>query len=396
MLSSLIFSGWASVALSSENKSNHMFLGDWKSQISNQIMPNFFENIRNDSTELSYRFNSTSLLGLSSLNYDRSWLAESILLNKSAINFLNRASNLSFSFHSESITADDLTLSKLQVQSGFKSNNSAYYPNPELINQELYAPGYTFSHGFGSLGLSAVFVQQNFLDNKFGYLTLESQNNSLSYDDRVLYETSRGLGYQLNFDQQILNSQLGFDYQSKIEMNEFDTFGKTYSQAGDYDIPENFSVYLDMPAFKSQTIRLKAQKINYSDINAVINSGFSERFLALMNSPVRPVFEWDDLTVYSVWFNKSVSESLAWNVEIFSRQQALTQSNTLDTILKDDTAPVSYKFAIQNTILNHSNLEFFVSYADKPIFVGRTDFGRFLTNNLDKHIEAGLSWKREF
>ena len=47
-------------------------------------------------------------------------------------------------------------------------------------------------------------------------MTLESSNSSSLYNDKVLFETNRGIGYQLNYNQDLpFNSNFTVNYQSK-------------------------------------------------------------------------------------------------------------------------------------------------------------------------------------
>ena len=278
---------------------------------------------------------------------------------------------------------------------GFKNQNLKG-TNPQLLSQHIYSSGYKYSNGGFSLGLAAVFVQQNYADANFGFITLDSQKSSAIYNDPILHETSRGLGYSLNFSQTLPYSlKLMLDYQAKIDMHEFGSLGKSYIQTGDFDIPENYSVSLNVPIINNDNLKLTAKEIGYADIKATLHDGFSAEFLRLMNSPVRPSFEWDNLTVYTLEYQKKFQNTQALSLGIISSQQAKTFSPTLNQILDDDTASISYKMSFERHLVG-GKFDLFATYGEKPIFIGRTDFGRFLPDNIGAHIEAGFTWNRSF
>jgi hypothetical protein len=355
-------------------------------------MPRYFETIAKDNSRVINQ--SPSLLPNDKYNTYLS-RTTSIVFSKDS-NIFKSNNGLLFSFQTEKLELNEFALSELLGSNFNKSQFSKTDVASKFVNQQLYAPGYSYTYGLSSFGFAAVLVQQNFIDPTFGSMTLESSNSSSLYNDKVLFETNRGIGYQLNYSQNLpLNSTFILNYQSKIEMNEFGNNGNSYKDPGDFDIPEYYSLALNIPMIESNLISFTAQRILYNDITPKVHSGYSAEFLRLFNSPVQPTFEWDDLTVYTLGYEKTVNDQTSWSLDLSSRQQAPATDEFLNRILNNDTADFSYKFSVKQ-LLAGGELNLFASYADKPVIIGRTDFGRFTQNNLDSHVEAGISWNLYF
>ena len=305
-------------------------------------------------------------------------------------------SEMYFSFSTQSINATPFALSQfistLSPLSQFSKSKSNY----QVVKQDFYAPSYTFSHGKSSFGLGFILVQQRFLDNSFGSVTYAVSSPSSISENPSLLNTNRGTGYNLNFVQKLpATIKLYINYQTKIEMNEFDLFGQSYSDPGDFNIPSHYSVSLSVPFFASHTIDFKAENITYSEIETNVHSGYSDAFLAAFTSPISPIYEQDDLTVYSMNYEKLLNDTTSINLGVLSRQQAPALANIYNRILKNDTASVSYQIGVIHK-LSIGQINFTTSFANKPIMIGSTDFGRFSNSTLDKHLEGVISWNLNF
>lgn len=379
---------------------NSMYLGQWRNQISEKINPSYFNRLSNNaSRSFSQRDNVRTIGNLSF----QSFHLTAPVFSMYDYSEISQDKTVSFLFSNESIKATSFAISQIaeqmfsEIKPGYKK--TSYSP---IVEQQYYAPGYVISNGNSSFGIAAVLVQQRYLDDTFGSVTFadtDKYSYSLS-DSRTLYSTNKGSGYQLNFSQNLpLGMQVSFGHQSRIEMNEFDTFGRGYSDSGDFDIPRNTSLSLNVGAGESQSITLSAKNIAYSSIQTngdiVDSSGYSQAFLSVFNGVFSPIFKLDDLTVYSVSFDKRLSDELTWNLVVTSRQQPPATAEVLDNILKNDTASISYRFGVTKHLLN-GEFNLFASYANKPIVVGRTDFGRVSGFSPGSHVEGVVSWNFQF
>ena len=368
---------------------NSLHLGQWRNQISEKLNPSYFSQLNHLSTDNRFAINQ--------FNYSvEEYNFEAPVFSQSDFSSSLNHSQMYFSFSSQSKNATPFALnqfiSSLSPNAQFSKSNS----NHQIVQQDFYAPSYNFSHGKSSFGLGFVLVQQRFLDDSFGSVTYAISSPSSISDDPSFLNTNRGTGYNLNFAQKLPgNINLYINYQSKIEMNEFDLFGQSYSDPGDFNIPSHYSISLSVPIFKTHKVDFMAEKILYSSIDTNVHSGYSTEFLSAFNSPISPIYEQDDITVYSMNYEKLLSEQTSFNLGVLSRQQAPALANIYNRILKNDTAQYSYQLGLIHQ-LSFGKINFVASYANKPIMIGSTDFGRFSSSTLNKHLEGVLSWNLRF
>ncbi len=380
-----------SLNLSGQSNDNSMYLGKWRNAISNKINPNYFNEL-DSGVNVSEITSYQSLPGY--INDVNRFIVP--VFSNDAFNSIELNNDVFFSFVSETVTITPLAFNQFNDtftgSSGFKKPQSQL----KIVEQEYYAPSYVFSRGKSSIGVGAVLLQQRFLDDSFGLATFASSSTYQPYDDQSFVTTNRGTGYQLNVSQELpANINVSFDYRSEILMNEFDTLGRSYSDPGDFDIPSQYTLSVGVPVRENIQFGFTAEKISFNSIDPIVHSGYSESFLNAFNSPISPIFKLQDLTVYTVSYKQFINKHLSWNIHVTSRQQPAATAKVFDRILKNDTASISYKIGIsQNTSLGQFDL--FASFADKPILIGSTDFGRLSSTSLNSHIEGVASWSYRF
>lgn len=374
---------------------NSMYLGEWRNQISARLLPSYFNNLLNANSH-NYKVNNFArhMFG-ESYSTERFRFVTPVFSDNLLVSLADDT-NLFFSFATDHYQTNAFAFNQMLLDFGSVVNSTKSSSLSKLIDQKYFTPGYTLAHGNSSFGVAAVLVQQRFLDDTYGSVTYASSSTYQPYNDSALININRGTGYRLNFTQSLpANVNISVDYHSSVEMNEFDSFGSTYSEPGDFDIPSQYTLSLVMPISTSDKINLTAEKISYSSSNTVVHSGYSQSFLNVFNSPVSPVFRLDDLTIYSMGYERNINESFSWNFDITSRQQAPATAIIYDNILKNDTAAVSYKVGFSHT-LAIGKLDVFTSFANKPILIGLTEFGRISSNSLNRHIEGVATWSFQF
>ncbi len=367
-----------------------MYLGKWRNQISDKINPHYYNSLFGEKGHYAFTLKKS--------NYIQNKIHIQVPIFSNS-NFIHNSS-LSFSFISEDTKLTPLGFNILvpQQTTRFSTKRRKFdsISQNSLLSQQLYTPGYIFSRGGSSLGISAVFVQQRFLDDNFNFLNLKSTSNFQLYNDKAFIDSNRGTGFQVNLQQQLFK-RIGilFKYQSEINMNEFDSYGRSYSESGEFDIPSQLNIAVVFPFFKSKQFKFSAEKINYSQVTTVVNSGYSDDFIRLFDSPISSVFKLQDLVIYSAEFNNKINEHFSWNIGITSRQQASATKAVYTNLLKSETAAFSYKVGLtQKMSIGEFNV--YASFANKPIIMGATDFGRLSNTSLNNHIEGVMSWSVSF
>ena len=378
------------LGLNIKHKNNEsMYLGSWKRLISNKINPSYFTQL--NSLESSSRHFSDYQFGSDIIGQDSKY--SGIVFSDNLFNSIIDDQQLYFSFSTQSINISAFKLN--QLYSGFVPSSNISKTQSPIISQEFYSPGYVLSKGGSSLAVSAVLVQQSFLDDAFGSVTFNNHSNSQFYNDKSFVNSTKGYGYKVSYSQ-VLPAQITstFTYQSRIYTSTFESFTYTYLEPGDFDMPSQYSFALDVPLMKNNTVKFNADMISYSQTKPYVHSGYSDDFLAIYDVVVRTGLAFKDLVVYSVDFEQKVSDNLSFNVQVLSRQQPLATTKNYSRVLRKDTAQYSYRVGLlQKT--SFGDFSFSASFASKPLLFGRSEFGR-ISKAANQHLEGVLSWSLQF
>ncbi len=371
-----------------------MYLGSWKRLIASKIYPSYFAQLNlATNTQSSNDFPSS---GYNSFlfNQNPSGNRYYVVFDENIFSNFVKDSELSFSFASQSLKVSDFEFN--QIQSSFEPQQKIKRKQSPLVAQEFYAPGYVLTKGGSSIGISAILIQQSFLDDVYGSVTYNSRTNSQNYNEQAYFETSRGYGFKFNYKQNLFAGiKASMAYQSRIYMSAYDSIGYTYFEPGDFDIPSQYSFALDIPLFDHNKIMLSTENIAYSQTTPLVHAGYSYDFLqAYNNSAIRSEYKLKDLQVYSVMFKQAIGKNFAINLQALSRQQPPATAKIYNNILNKDTAQFSYRVGItQKTALGTFSLS--ASFANKPILFGRSEFGR-LSRYSSRHMEGVLAWNLQF
>lgn len=124
------------------------------------------------------------------------------------------------------------------------------------------------------------------------------------------HDNSYGAGLRFGWVGQVSDAvTLGATYQTKTYASKFDKYKGLFAEGGDIDIPANYGIGIAIKTKPALTLAADAQRILYSDVNAIGN-------LSLSNLPSRlgsssgPGFGWRDVTVLKVGAQYAYSDSL--------------------------------------------------------------------------------------
>jgi long-chain fatty acid transport protein len=123
------------------------------------------------------------------------------------------------------------------------------------------------------------------------------------------YDRSTGLGVRLGY-QGKLNDQLtvGAAYSPKTKMAKLDKYAGLFADAGNFDIPENYSLGVSYQPSSAVLLALDYQRINYSGVPSVGNPSSN---LAPLGAANGPGFGWRDINVWKLGAQWQYSQQLA-------------------------------------------------------------------------------------
>lgn len=208
-------------------------------------------------------------------------------------------------------------------------------------------------------------------------------------------ETSFGSGVRVQYAQRV-NQYLGFSsaFQSKIDMDAFQTYRGVYSEPGDFDLPAVASAGLDFTLSPRTALGFDVSRVMYSDISPFTSNALPTRFLSLLGDGAAPVFEWRDLTVYSIDWTWRASARDQLQVRYSTQQQPEPTSAVLLAALEDDFTDNNLALAYTRRMSESAWFRLGASYAPSQYFLGNSSY--FNRNGDGAQLELEAVWTVQF
>jgi len=267
------------------------------------------------------------------------------------------------------------------------------------FDRQYFSPG--IEHQFSNnsvLGVAAIIAHQRYSAASLGLTAASRPGESpwLPTTYSPQYESGYGTGVRLALRQEVVKGiALDAGYQSRIDMEAFDTYRGVYAQAADLDIPARASVSLAFQATERSWLNVAIERVMYSDISAFPSRYLPNRFLSLLGDSGSPSFDWNDLTVYSVGYTWSDGEDQQWHVDLSTRTQPSPSSAVLNRALKGDLADSALVVGYSRRTSDRSRLAFNAAYAPSEFAFGGSVLG-VTTDTLDQQIELEAMWSLSF
>lgn len=262
------------------------------------------------------------------------------------------------------------------------------------LHRYIVAPSYV--RGWGDSGrwsVAALFAYQRFANATFGVdetredeLGFTQGPTTSAYGRGVRVELSEMLGQRLRWTA---------GYQSRVNMDAFNSYRGVYADPGDFDIPASASLNLGVGLAPWLSLEFGLERVMYSDIRAFTSPTLPRRFLAALGSGASPVFEWDDLDVYSltsVWHGNDLGDVA---LRYSTRTQPAPTSPLLDRLL-GDVSRYSLDLSYSRWIGPNGQLRFITSYAPAQYLFG-TPTNYAARNSLaGNQLEFEAVWATRF
>lgn len=144
-------------------------------------------------------------------------------------------------------------------------------------------------------------------------------------------DDSSGWGVRVGWTGRVSDTvMLGATYQSKTRMGKFKDYAGLFADGGDFDIPANYGVGIAFKASPQLTIAADVQKIDYSGVASVGDTGASAQPLGAAGGPG---FGWRDMTVFKLGASYAVDQKLTLRGGVSSGRQPIPSKETFFNIL---------------------------------------------------------------
>lgn len=180
-----------------------------------------------------------------------------------------------------------------------------------------------------SVGLSLNLAHQRFSAyglEPFGMMTSDPTRLTGKGED-----SSSGWGVRIGWTGRMSDMvTLGATYQSKTKMSKFKDYAGLFSDGGDFDIPANYGLGIAVKANPKLTIAADVQKIEYSGVAAVGDTGASALPLGAKGGPG---FGWRDMTVFKIGASYAVDQKLTLRGGFSTGRQPIPSNEVFFSIL---------------------------------------------------------------
>jgi hypothetical protein len=266
-------------------------------------------------------------------------------------------------------------------------------PTGPGIERSLIAPSLSYRVGDATqVSVSAVIAEQRFATLGMGVSDLDY----LPASAVLRGNRSHGAGGRLDLGGTLAgNWHWTAGYQSRVNMDAFSNYRGVFAEPGKFDIPANanFGVAYDFtPMFGME---FGVERVMYSDITPFTSAALPTRVLALLGDGASPVFEWQDLTVYSVGWTMRQGERGNFALRYSTRQQPSPTSALLKRALDADRAAHTISLGWSHDVSRDAHLGFLASYASSPYFLGMPSW-RVPQDGTAQQFEFEAYWLTRF
>ena len=178
---------------------------------------------------------------------------------------------------------------------------------------------------------------------------------------------SSGFGARVGYLGEIIpRVHIGASYQTKMFMTEFDDYAGLFAEAGDFDIPANWSAGIAIEATSNLILAADVQQIFYSDINAVGNpmdpmGTFQQGiFLGADNGAG---FGWEDMTIIKVGMEWEGIPEMPFRVGYSYGEQPIPESETMFNILAPGVIEQHITFGFSRKMCKGREISFAIMHA---------------------------------
>ena len=262
------------------------------------------------------------------------------------------------------------------------------------LQRTIVAPSYIRNWGSnGTFGVTAVLAYQRFATVGLGEV---SMREGADLFPAMLGESSYGGGMRVDSGNR-LGDRLSWNvaYQSRVNMDAFNSYRGVYSDPGQFDIPAHASVGLSYALTSALAFDVGVQRVMYSEVTPFTNAALPRRFLALLGSGASPEFAWQDLDIYSAGW--TFSNAAFGNVELryTTRQQPAPTSALLRSALDADPADHTVALGYSRATGRHARLSMQAVYSSAPYFLGVPSY-RARTSTKGDNVEFEALWALRF
>ena len=249
-----------------------------------------------------------------------------------------------------------------------------------------------------SWGASVILAYQRFKAyglEAFGASGASSDPNNLTNNG---YDDSTGFGLKVGMQGEVTKGlTLGAQYQSEINMSEFDKYKGLFAEQGDFDIPATASIGLAWKTSATSVLTFDVQRIWYSKVKSVGNPMLPNLTTAFLGDSGGAGFGWDDVDVYRLGYQWESSPGMTWRVGYIDNSQPIASSEVVFNILAPAVQEQHFTFGLTKQMAKNSEFTFAAMYSPEEKVSGENPLSPGQNIELKmKQYELGVAWGWKF
>lgn len=240
------------------------------------------------------------------------------------------------------------------------------------LERSFFSPSVTRALGDDtSVTAAAVFVYQQFASWGLGEGVATQQMLVPAPSFGYGREASVGSGVRLELNRQLRDS-VGFSaaYQSRVNMDTFQTYHGVFSDPGDFDLPAVAAMGLSWYAMPDVRFTAGLTRVMWSDITAFTSRALPRRLLRLLGDGTSPNFGWQDLTVVSADIGWLLSTQDQLALTVTSHQQPNPTAAVLRDALNTSNSETDVGVRYTHDFQRFGRVNLGASYAPVEYFLG--------------------------
>jgi len=281
---------------------------------------------------------------------------------------------------------------------GLAGCGSVYCGGPAGVDlSQLYISAtYAKEIGNFSFGISPTLAAQRIkVDGLGAFAAISSDATRLT---NMGYDGSFGLGLRAGLLWKASPTvSFGLSGQTKFNMSKFDQYAGLFENGGDFDIPASITAGVAWKVRPNTTLMLDFQRIFYSGVPAISNSGTA----GALGAPGGAGFGWDDVNVVKLAAEWKQNDQMTWRAGYaYASNPVGPEDVTLNIIAPGIvthhfTVGGSYAFSDKNT------LDFAATFVPNSTVSGPevTPLGVTPGSNIElsmKQFSLSLGWTHKF
>jgi len=212
------------------------------------------------------------------------------------------------------------------------------------------------------------------------------------------YSTSIGGGVRIGWLADVGHGlSLGATWQSTTWMSKFNQYSGLFAQGGGFNIPANFAGGAALKVHPKATLALDVERILYSEVKSIANSGANQAPLGAANGPG---FGWQDITVIKSGIDLKASHTLTLRAGYNYSTQAIPASQTFFNLLAPATVQQHFSAGATWRFLEDKELSIAYVHAFEATLNGQNSIppsaggGNANLRMYQNSVGVGLGWNR--